>query len=120
MTFDHNTKTKFSLILVGWVVLLCLAKNMGVSHAGCPMQVKGDHSAELELAEHSEVSEHCELSGKLLQQQFSQLEWVALFSFAIVLAIVAWLKALPNPTPHFTEPIGYPVRLHARHCVFRE
>lgn len=120
MTFDHNTKAKLSLILIGLVVLLCQAKNMGVIHAGCPMQFEGNQTAELLVGDHLEVGEHCELSGKLLQHQLSQLELVLLFSFAIILAIIAWLKALPNPIPQFTEPIAYPVRLHARHCVFRE
>ncbi|MGR5165942.1 hypothetical protein ACPV5L_01925 [Vibrio astriarenae] len=120
MTLDHNTKAKLSLILVGWVVLLCLAKNIGVTHAACPLQIEGSHNVEIGLGESSEVSEHCELSGKLLQQQLSQLELVILFSFAIILAVVAWLRVLSHATPRFTEPIAYPVRLHARHCVFRE
>ncbi len=123
MTYRQTTRAKLSLILVGWVVLLCLTKNIGVSHAACPMQFEESQTVELVLSGHTEAIEqsgHCELSGKLLQQPLSALDFLAPFTFVLIITILAWLRSLPNPLPYFTEPIVYPVRLHVRHSVFRE
>ncbi|MDR9828112.1 hypothetical protein RCJ22_21200 [Vibrio sp. FNV 38] len=123
MIFTHITKAKLSLMLVGWVVLLCLTKNVGLAQAGCPLQFEARDNVVLIASDSSDASEqsgHCDLSGQLLQHQQSQLDLLVVITFIFVAAFLAWLSAQSNPIPHFTEPIDYSIRLHVRHCVFRE
>ena len=108
---------------------MCLIKNVGISQAACPLHAAPSPSeyvstlqdvSTLQIDEIDESTEHCDLSGHLLQNHLSSVDFVALVSFALAIAIIAWIASLANPTPTFTEPIVSPIRLHKRHCVFRE
>ncbi|WP_394243279.1 hypothetical protein [Vibrio astriarenae] len=102
---------------------MCLTKNVGISQATCPLHAAPNPSEYVSTSQISEIdesTEHCDLSGHLLQNHLSSIDFVALVSFALAIAIIAWIASLANPIPTFTEPIVSPIRLHKRHCVFRE
>ncbi len=119
MSFIRRRQSAFrlSLILVGWVILVCLAKNTGIMNL-CSINYLDDS---ITVSQPFEVDEDkCDLSEQLLCAHQHQMDSPALISFVFVLAFISWLLATPNNFPPFTEPIVHKRRVHLQICVFRE
>ncbi|WP_117232876.1 hypothetical protein [Vibrio maerlii] len=112
----RDTLFKWSLILVLWVVVVCLAKNVGFV-TSCPNQAHQDYAF---TTQSTAESEQCDLSEKLLSAHQHQVDSQAIFLFIFALVLVTWLLSTPNPYYLFTEPIAKRRRVHLTLCVFRE
>lgn len=119
MSFIHRRQSKFklSLLLVGWVIVVCLAQNTGIVNV-CSVDYIGENITTSQSQ--SDEEEKCDLSEKLLSAHQHQIDSEALIGFMFALILISWLLATPNQFPPFTEPIVHKRRVHLQICVFRE
>ncbi|MFB9216482.1 hypothetical protein [Vibrio sinaloensis] len=120
----QSQSAKLTLLLVGWVFVVCLLQNSALFNV-CSFKHsaldKGTAEAWVMSGEsRQDLSEPCDLTEKLLASGQLSLDHIMVFSFLIVLAIVTWLIQTRPAFSAFTEPILPKSRVHLRICVFRE
>ncbi|MGO2322614.1 hypothetical protein [Vibrio casei] len=122
--------TRWALILVLWVVLVCLMKNMNVLSAACSVSASPSSSVTQDFsslasnsvenkAKSDGVSE-CHLSEKLLQFHFHQLDSVVISTLLPSLMIAAFLWFSLTSHRIFHQPPVPKRRRHLELCTFQE
>ncbi|MGO2496748.1 MAG: hypothetical protein ACTH6I_01890 [Vibrio litoralis] len=122
--------TRWALILVLWVVLVCLMKNMNVLSAACSVSASQSSSVDPSLISFSDNSvenkaksdsvSECHLSEKLLQFHFHQLDNVVISSLLPSLMIAAFLWFSLTSHQIFHKPPVPKRRRHLELCTFQE
>ncbi len=122
----HPIKTaRITLLLVGWVCAICFMQNSAFFNV-CAFKTAALSEqtkvmvASADVSEKAELGEQCDLTEKLLSSAKLNLEHLMVFSFILLLAIVAWLAQTRSQFASFTEPIVPKTRIHLTLCVFRE
>ncbi len=113
-----GTAAKWSVLLVGLVVVICLWQRAGFSSI-CPLSADAFEAIQSDNASGSLADEQCDLSDQMLQSQLQSLDQ-AIFFFPVILLILAWLLFKPTVFLSFTEPIVPTRRQHLILCVFQE
>lgn len=118
-TRNRHKLAKWSFTLVWWVIFVCLAQNAGVFNL-CSLNYSLEEQIISSGNQKENVSEQCDLSEKLINAHFHQLDDAPLLMFIFALFIFAWFMPLPTHFAPFTEPIVHKRRIHLTLCVFRE
>lgn len=122
--------TRWALILVLWVVLVCLMKNMNVLSAACSVSAAQSTSVapnftsfadnNIENKAKSDGVSECHLSEKLLQFHFHQLDSVVISTLLPSLMIAAFLWFSLTSHRIFHKPPVPKRRRHLELCTFQE
>ncbi|WP_089139994.1 hypothetical protein [Vibrio rumoiensis] len=125
-----STATRWALILVLWVVLVCLMKNMNVLSAACSVSASQSSSVaanftafsdnSIENTVKSDSASECHLSEKLLQFHFHQLDSVVISNLLPSLIIAAFLWFSLTSHRIFHKPPVPKRRRHLELCIFQE
>ena len=125
ISFKHRQNlTKWTLLLVWWVVGVCLANNIGFIQS-CLLEYSEDGAVAQTLMQATDSGEEtaskCELSEHLINLDQHHIADQAVLVYTIALALILWLLSTTPYFPPFTEPILHKGRrVHLNICVFRE
>ncbi|MBD1573048.1 hypothetical protein HC725_07120 [Vibrio sp. S17_S38] len=128
--------TRWALILVLWVVLVCLMKNMNVLSAACSVSASQPSSGVLQSNTTQDLTSlsdnnvdnkaqiynqsECHLSEKLLQFHSHQLDNVVISSLlpSLMIAVFLWFSLTCHRILH--KPPVPKRRRHLEFCTFQE
>lgn len=116
-----NKLTKWSLLIVWWVIAICLAKNIGLLDSYAVKYSSEQHSMQLVKTPAQGFGEKCHLSEHLVNFEHCQVQHYAILTQVFTLGLILWLLSTPVRQLNFTEPIFRKRRrLHLKLCIFRE
>ncbi|MBD1573052.1 hypothetical protein HC725_07140 [Vibrio sp. S17_S38] len=131
-----SNSTRWALILVLWVVVVCLMKNMNVLSAACSVSASQPSSGVLQSNTTQDLTSlsgnnvenksqiynqsECHLSEKLLQFHFHQLDNVVISSLlpSLIIAVFLWFSLTSHRIFH--KPLVPKRRRHLEFCTFQE
>ncbi|MEZ9232544.1 hypothetical protein AB4259_15820 [Vibrio amylolyticus] len=139
---------RWSLAIVWWVVFVCVAQNSGIfsvcqlsynlngseslqqsvqpssqqsAQSTVPASYQGsDLDVTTSQAQHSNLSEECELTKHLLNIHQHQVDDYPLIMFLVALFLLSLTVVGRDSYSSLTEPIVPKRRTHLRLCIFRE
>lgn len=121
MNRNLNKLTKWSLLIVWWVIAVCLAKNIGLLDSYAVKYSSEQQSVQLVKKPSEGFGEKCHLSEHLVSFDHCQVHDHAIMVQVFTLGLILWLLCAPVSSLNFTEPISRKRRrIHLRLCVFRE
>ncbi|MGO2403744.1 MULTISPECIES: hypothetical protein [Vibrio] len=122
--------TRWALILVLWVVLVCLMNNMNVLSVACPVSSSQSSSIDPNLTSLTDNSienkakpdgtSECHLSEQLLQFHFHQLDSMVITNLlpSLMIAALLWFSLTSHRIFH--KPPVPKRRRHLELCTFQE
>lgn len=131
-----SNSTRWALVLVLWVVLVCLMKNMNVLSVACSVSAsqpssgvfQGNATQDLISLSDNNVENkatldsqsECHLSEKLLQFHFHQIDSVVISNLlpSLMIAVFLWFSLTSHRIFH--KPPVPKRRRHLEFCTFQE